>query len=167
MEEDRAAAYLKSNRQSKDTLYQKVSFFLFDLVLIAGFLVLSFRIYEDRDYWKTSPYPLDVFIVVQYAMLALLFRLAISKVSPMYQSAISCLLLTVVKVYAWICVYWLNEIRLQSEFTLKDEYKLEVTVLAGIPVSLMVVVSLIIIKFLWVQTFCKKQRYGNFNDEPS
>jgi hypothetical protein len=84
MEEDRAAAYLKSNRQPKDTLFRKLSFCLFDLSLIAGLLLLALRIYQDREYWKTSPYPLDVFIIVQYALLALLFRIAISKVSPMY-----------------------------------------------------------------------------------
>ena len=51
MEEDRAAEYLKSNRQPKDTLFKKLSFCLFDLALIAGLLVLAFRIYQDRDYW--------------------------------------------------------------------------------------------------------------------
>lgn len=49
-----------------------------DLLLIAGFVWHLYITERDWDYWKTAPNSFNVFLVVQYVLLALCIRFPVT-----------------------------------------------------------------------------------------
>ena len=84
---------------------------LLDLALISGFVYLLFRVLSDETYWREAPYPFHIFILLQYALLALLIRVPITSCKAATQSCIVCFLSLGLKINSVVGLYWLHQIQ--------------------------------------------------------
>lgn len=108
MQIDRASRFLQTHSLKKNSLCRSCALLLLDLALFCGFFYVLYRVITDQEYWRSAPYPFHVFIVAQYAMLALLIRVPIMSCRAVTTGWIVCSLSFVVILNAMLGLFWLH-----------------------------------------------------------
>ena len=115
MQIERASRFLQNHSLKKNSFARSCCLTLLDLALVAGFSSILWQVIQDQDYWRKAPYPLHVFIIVQYALLALLIRVPIMKCRAATTGWVVCCISLSVKVNAIIGLYFIHSMTSLNE----------------------------------------------------
>lgn len=120
---DRASKFLRDHSLKEDSILRKCCMLSMDLLLLAGLICLTARVIQDEAYWGEAPYPIHVFILVQYAGLALFIRLPVSRIKANTQSVCLCFALCVTFINTILGFWWMNSIRQRETDDTLEESK--------------------------------------------
>ena len=118
--------------------------------------------YIDWEYWQKAPVALNIFIIVQYTILALTIRLPItSSVGSSSATKMTIILILLLLINTIIGIIWLRELTQpnlnergeviplpRGAFDLKDEYIAHGVVLILVPLSVFIFLLIVLVKFL-------------------
>lgn len=74
----RATIFLSENAVRQNSWSRTICYLFVDILLIAGFVWHLYITERDWDYWKTAPNSFNVFLVMQYVLLALTIRFPVT-----------------------------------------------------------------------------------------
>ena len=102
---------LQDKAMNRNSVATKLCHFVFDLILLSGLVYYGWLTYKDWNYWQGAPVPFNLFIVVQYSILAMTIRLpitsSISSTSATKLTVVLCLILFVNTIVGGI---WLRQL---------------------------------------------------------
>jgi hypothetical protein len=175
MQVDRASRFLKDHSLKKNSVCRRFFLLLVDLALVSGLCYLLWRIVKDQVYWTKAPYPLHIFIVAQYILLALLIRVPVMSCRAATTGWIACSLCILATLNVGLGLYWFNQLESQDDqqFELKPEYEVWTAVMIFVPISIIGFVIIVAVKIICFYLADQKQkrrrtsglRYGEFEDE--
>lgn len=144
---DKAQRFLHDHSLRKNSLARLCCLLTLDLLLVTGFCLALYFVIQDEEYWQEAPYPFHIFLLVQYALIALLIRVPISSFRAAISSGIVCVLSVLLKVNIGLGFYFLYHMR-DEGFQLKDGYHVAGLVLIVVPTSIIVFLFIVLVKIL-------------------
>ena len=167
---ERASVVLQDFQVKQNSIARKLCYFLFDILLISGFVYYAIMTYMDRDYWKKAPNYFNFFLIIQYTILALTIRLPVmDSISSSSATKLTALLIILLIANTTMGVIWLRELTEPSDdgststkdqFNLKDKYIAHGVVLILVPISVFMFLFIVLIKVLCFFIVDPKHRRG-------
>lgn len=89
----RAKIFLSENAMNQNSWARTICYLTFDLILIGGLLWHISITVRDWDYWQNAPNSFNIFLLLQYMIMALCIRIPVT--SALKQTTITdiCILL--------------------------------------------------------------------------
>ena len=150
--------------------------FTCDLLLGTGFLVVVLKCFwfDWTGFWDAAPYPLYLYIVSQYTLLAFIVRLQYTtEVRAKSHCIMSCIAILSVILNLFIGTYWyLRSGSDTVQFNLGQTYQTLTMILLLIPATMLVFMVILIMKVVCHQLFDAKRRrkqnsFNSMNEEES
>ena len=93
---------------------RKVFVCLVDIAVTLGLVFVFMRILDDQDYWQKAPYPLHVFLLLQYSLFALCIRMPMCGFRQRTSTLMFCFLFLIQSCNTWFGLYLIYKIRNQD-----------------------------------------------------
>ena len=160
----RAKIFLSQNALHQNSWARTLCYLTFDLLLLVGLVYHIYITYKDWNYWEKAPNSFNIFLLIQYILMALCMRVpATTKLRQSLITDIVVLLVILLFINTIIGTMWFFELTQSPEpvkhdpnftdvgthpkkFQLTDEYLAHGILFVVVPWSIFIFLLIVVIK---------------------